>query len=87
MAPMPTTNLASTQTRDWITALVVGVTTTMLAACGVIIAYRQFRRGQKMADPESSDVDAISLQGTAEVAPAAQGSYVQMSQFLSRRMV
>ena len=74
MSVLPAHNLASTQTRDWITALVVGITTTMLTACGVIIAYNKLRRGQRTGDPESFSVDAISVQDTAEVAPTDQRS-------------
>jgi putative Mn2+ efflux pump MntP len=73
MSDLPATSLAFSQTRDWITALVVGITTTMLRACGVILAYKKLRRGQIIGDLESSNGSAISLQDTAEDAPTAQG--------------
>ena len=58
--------MQSIETKNWLTALIVGIIGLFLAACGGIIAYKQLKRTKKRADDiEASEAENIVLRGAA----------------------
>jgi uncharacterized membrane protein len=51
----------SMETKNWISALVVGVLGLALATLGVVLAYRQLRRTKRPGDVEAAEPESISV--------------------------
>lgn len=63
-----------TTTRTWITGLAIGIITITITACGLFIAYKQYRRTRNPNDLEAADVDEVPMQDIAATVPASNGS-------------
>lgn len=56
-----TVTMYSPETKNWITALIVGILGLILAICGTIIALKQLRRTKRLDDVEAAQPDTIAL--------------------------
>lgn len=54
-----TTTMQSTEIKNWVTALVVGVLGLALATCGTIIAFKQLRRTKRPDDIEAAETESV----------------------------
>jgi putative Mn2+ efflux pump MntP len=42
--------MQSIESKNWLTALIIGIIGLFLAACGIVIAYKQLKRTKNRAD-------------------------------------
>lgn len=63
--------MPSMEIKNWLTALIVGILGLVLAACGVVVAYKQLRGTKRVDDVEAAHPEDIAMH---EGAVLAQGS-------------
>lgn len=57
--------MLSIESKNWITALVVGILGLALTAFGIVLAYKQLRRTKRSDDVEAGGAEAIEMAAVA----------------------
>jgi septal ring-binding cell division protein DamX len=57
--------MLSIESKNWITALVVGILGLALTAFGIVLAYKQLRRTKRPDDVEAGGAEAIEMAAVA----------------------
>lgn len=64
----------ATGAKSWVSTLVVSIVATMIAACGVFIAYKQLRRTRRPADIEAANTAELAPRHSIETTRSTQSS-------------
>jgi septal ring-binding cell division protein DamX len=57
--------MPSIESKNWITALVVGIFGLALATIGIVLAYKQLRRTKRPDDVEAAGAETVEMAAVA----------------------